>query len=321
MILASRNRRSKDVPIEPIIVPELKLSDIQWHIFAADLMKATDDAALNDGPEAFDRLGVDCTDDILLFCMVNNGVRIFLAQMLIAYPLVGAKQADLVRDGLMHECFKSSGAHIIDDTSDYIALAPDSANNRDFTRANAAGTATSTTLVLVAVFSQTTDESFINLNDAAKFFRIFDKCNADFMAHHPSGFIGAEAHIAHDLQGTHAFLAGQHEVSNAKPVTEWLVRIFEDRSSNMGKPIACRAAWGALSTLPMPLSGRQIIHSGITAARAANTLWPSSGNEVGSTGIFVGEHFLELSGCQLGDRLGLLPIHSHIPPIEEYCHV
>jgi hypothetical protein len=34
--------------------------------------------------------------------VIDNGVRMFLSEMLVADPLVGAKQADLVRDRLMY---------------------------------------------------------------------------------------------------------------------------------------------------------------------------------------------------------------------------
>jgi hypothetical protein len=51
-MLASLNRRSENVGIEPIVVAELKFGDVQRHVFCADLVEAPDDAAFEDRPEA-----------------------------------------------------------------------------------------------------------------------------------------------------------------------------------------------------------------------------------------------------------------------------
>ena len=40
---------------------------------------------LEDQPEAFDRLGVDRTDDVLALGMVNGRVRIFLVEFLVTH--------------------------------------------------------------------------------------------------------------------------------------------------------------------------------------------------------------------------------------------
>jgi hypothetical protein len=55
--LATFDRRSEYVGVLPIIVTKLKLSDVEWEIFAADFVEATDDPALEDRPETL-RWGV-----------------------------------------------------------------------------------------------------------------------------------------------------------------------------------------------------------------------------------------------------------------------
>ena len=40
----------------PVVVPELKFGNVQMQIFLADLMERPNDAALQDRPEAFDRI-------------------------------------------------------------------------------------------------------------------------------------------------------------------------------------------------------------------------------------------------------------------------
>src|SRR5208282_2506827 len=111
-------------------------------------------------------------------------------------------------------------------------------------------------LIFVPILRQSADESFVNLNDAAKLLNILDQGDADFVAHHPCGFVRAEAHEAHDLKGAHALLAGQHQMNDAIPVAERLVGVLENRSGKMREAIAGRATWRALGTLPVPRAGR-----------------------------------------------------------------
>jgi hypothetical protein len=66
-------------------------------------MERADDTALEDTPEAFNGLGVYSADNVLPLGMVNSDVRIGLIQALVANPLIGAEQADLLRNGLVDE--------------------------------------------------------------------------------------------------------------------------------------------------------------------------------------------------------------------------
>lgn len=52
-------RGPEDIGIVPVVVTELKLRDVQRHVFAADPVECADHAALEDAPEAFNRIGVD----------------------------------------------------------------------------------------------------------------------------------------------------------------------------------------------------------------------------------------------------------------------
>ena len=63
-VLTSLNRCSENVAIEAVVVSELKLRDVQRQIFLADLVEATDNSALEDAPKAFNRVRVNCADDV-----------------------------------------------------------------------------------------------------------------------------------------------------------------------------------------------------------------------------------------------------------------
>jgi hypothetical protein len=64
-MLAPLNRRSENVIVEAIIVLKLTLRNVERQIFAANLMVAADDAALEHAPETLNRVGVNRADDVL----------------------------------------------------------------------------------------------------------------------------------------------------------------------------------------------------------------------------------------------------------------
>jgi hypothetical protein len=84
----------------------LKLRDIQWEILFIDFAEAANNTALDDRPKALDCVGVKRANNILTFGMIDDSVRIFFAEVLIAHPLIGDQQAKLVRDSFMNEAFQ-----------------------------------------------------------------------------------------------------------------------------------------------------------------------------------------------------------------------
>jgi len=69
-VLASGNRRSKDICIFPVIVAELKFCNIERHVFGTGLVEASNYTALENRPEAFNRVRMNRADDILPSGMV-----------------------------------------------------------------------------------------------------------------------------------------------------------------------------------------------------------------------------------------------------------
>jgi hypothetical protein len=51
-LLASLNRRSENIVVEPIVVPELELSNVQRQIFAANFVIAAHNSAFENTPKA-----------------------------------------------------------------------------------------------------------------------------------------------------------------------------------------------------------------------------------------------------------------------------
>lgn len=57
--LASVDSRPENIGVHPIITSELKLRDVERHIFGGHLVERPDHAAFEGRPEAFDGVGVD----------------------------------------------------------------------------------------------------------------------------------------------------------------------------------------------------------------------------------------------------------------------
>jgi hypothetical protein len=60
---ASLNRRSENVVVEPIIVPELELRNVKMQVFLCSRYGRCDDPAFEDAPETLNRVSVHCTDN------------------------------------------------------------------------------------------------------------------------------------------------------------------------------------------------------------------------------------------------------------------
>lgn len=82
-------------------------------------MESLDNVALNEGPEAFDRIGVDGADDaphyVLALPVVRDSVRIAIMKSNTASEIDSPKQADADRNGLIDEDFQRLALHGADD--------------------------------------------------------------------------------------------------------------------------------------------------------------------------------------------------------------
>lgn len=314
----SLNRRSENILVEPIVIPELELRNVEWHVFAAYLVERTDDAALEDAPKAFNRLRMNSTDNVLSLGMVNSRVWEGFVEVLVANPLVCAEQANLVGNSFIHEAFQGCGLDIRNDAGNHVSFAADCSDDWGFARTAAARAVPAAALVFVLVLGEAADEGFVNLNDAAKLVRVLNQRRTDAMAHIPSGFVGAEAHLSHDLEGAYALLAGEHLVRDVKPVTKRLIRVFEDGPGDMGEAVAVN---GALLALPV-MTGSERVNLGIAATRANDAFRPAPRDQIGDAGIFVRESRLELGDGHLMDGFGLFGAgHGRSPCVGGYCHV
>lgn len=319
MILASFNRRSKNIVIEAVVILELTFRDVQRQIFAAYFVITTYDAALKDAPETLNRIGVDRADDMLADAVINNAVRVCVPQTFIDIVGVSAEQANFIGNGFADKVLDFHLIDAVDNASDDIALALDRADDRSFEPVIATA-ARSAALIPMPVFVLAADIRFVDFDNAAEFGRRFNQSGADFVAHTPSGLVAAKAHKSHDLEGAHSLFAGEHQMGDLEPIPERLIRVLKNGPGDAGEPIALRSTGPALPMEGFVAGG--VVKVRVAAARTNDALVPSTGHQIGLAGRFVPnrEHDLELGAGELVNGLWTLG-HNCLPTMEAYCHV
>ena len=309
--------RAENVGIAPIVVAERKFRDIEWQIFLADFVECAHNAAFDERPEAFNRVGMDCANtafsNVLSSTVIDGFVRqaMFPAQAMVAGKIVGTQQTDLAGNCLLDEAFKCTDPNIGDDTGDDISLPFYGANNNGLTASAATMDMLAFVPMAIGVFAA--DVSFINLNYSAKLLFRFDERSADFMTHGMGRPIGAETHHALNLQAAHPLLACQHVVDDAKPLTEGLIRVLENRACNDREAIALiRSASVALPLEGHRFDGENLV---VSATRTADAIGPAASLKVALAGVFIWEDRLKLGRCHLGNRLRAAG-HDYSPVME-----
>src|SRR5437762_364625 len=111
--LASPDCLTEDVFVASVVIPELKLRDVERHIFGADLVEGADNAAFENRPEAFNRVGVDDAVDVLTFGVIDDAVREVPVELTIATKLVGTNQTDLLRRSEEHTSELQSPMYLV----------------------------------------------------------------------------------------------------------------------------------------------------------------------------------------------------------------
>src|SRR5579863_3504026 len=293
----SAYRCPENVRILAVIIAELELRNIERQILFADLMERADHAALNQRPEALNRVGVNCADNVFTLGVVDSDVlREVFIQVLVADPLIRNQQTDLVRNGFLYKAFQCDSADILDNAGDDIAPAPNCASDDGFAGTHAARSIAAATIMPVFGFSA--HESLVNFNDPTKLVHVlFDQCSSDLVAHEPSRLVRAEAEKTIDLQRAHSLFARQHQVNDPEPVFERLIGVLKDRAGDVREAIG--RVLGALIALPMPRIALQFCGLYSATTRAMNALGPAFTDQIGAASVLIRERLIELRRRQL----------------------
>lgn len=318
---AASYRCLKHIGVEAVVVAELKLRDIQRHIFGRHFVERADHAALEDAPKAFNRVRVDRTDNVLLLVVLHGLARIF-DQPVVNLIVVSCQQANLVGNDFAHKRHGVLGVDVIENAGNHVTLPLDCADDRRLAGSLRAGLAV-VSLVPMAVLVLAADVGFVDFDDAAQLKRRINQRRTDFVAHGMGRLVATEAQHALNLEGAHSLLARQHQMGDAIPVSEGLFGVLKDSPGQRRKAVA---VWRALAALPMKrLVARGVVQVRIATARAMNAFRPAARYEVAKAGFVVTnrETDLKLGRGHLRNWLRTF-CHDGYPSIstvEGYCHV
>src|SRR5260370_26237132 len=183
--------------------------------------------------------------------MTDEGVREVFFKMPVTGMFVGHKQADVISDGLTNKPVQGCGIRIGNDARDHVALALDSANNNEL----ASNPGSGMFLIPMPIAVAAADVGFVNFDDAAQLGFRLNESRANFVAHGMRRAVAPEAHDALNLESANSLLAGQHQMHDAKPLAERLIRIFKDGASDMREAIGGHRS--AFIALPVKLPSDQ----------------------------------------------------------------
>jgi len=168
----------------------------------------------------------------------------------------------------------------------------------------------------MAVLRLAAEEGFIDLDNSHELAEtLVSQSSSDAATHIPSGRIRAETHVAVNLKGADPFLAGQHQVNDAKPLAKVDLRVLENRPHQHREPIV--VAGNASIANPMEGAGMRL-DLRIAATWAHDRFRPAMFGQVQLASLFVREDPLEIADGHLSDRRltpGLASHPRHSPTV------
>lgn len=270
---------SKDVRILAVIVAIAKLREIQRQIVFAHLVIGADHATLQEAPKAVQVRRMDVPAHIFPALMTHRFMREALVlEASIAGVFICGNQRHVFADCVSDEALQGLRAHLLNDLRYDVPFASNRPNHRNLVMwaMPARAALSSHGDMLVLKLSAYIRLVYFNLAHQLAETAVLHSCS-DTMAHIPGRSIGSTPDNPLNLQGAHAFLAGQHEVDDLKPGLQGVIRVLEDGLGDDGKAVAVPAS--AILRLADPvkraaLDGKHLL---IVATRAAhNAVFPSA---------------------------------------------
>jgi hypothetical protein len=270
----------ENLGVLPVVVAPLEFGDVERQILGTDMVEATHNAALQERPEAVDRLGMDQPTDILATAMLDGLMGEFGRQADIATMLIRSDEADLVGDCQPDEMAHGPHVGFAKHAGNDGAFAFDGTDDDLF--AGSAGA--ESLLVPMSVLVLAADIGLVPFNDAHQLAELrVDQSGTDAVTHIVCGLVGPEAHHSMDLQRRDPLLAGQHEVDHLEPLAHRNVRVLEDCPDQDREAVA--ASLDAFGALPMERTIGDWRDLFVVTARAMNAGGPTTSDEVGFAGV------------------------------------
>src|SRR6202453_967111 len=305
---------TKDVLILPVVVAPSELSHVKRQILGRHVMEAAHDAALQQGPEAINGLGVDQSAHVFALAVTYGLVNVVGRQPEVAAVLVRGDETHLVGNRLADEVPHRVHVGLAQHASHDVALTLNGTN--DDLLADAAGS--DDLLIPMPVPVLAADVGLINLDNAHQLAEVgINHRSADTHAHVMCGLVAAEPHHPMNLQGANALLAGQDQVDHLEPLTERLVGVLKHGASDNREAVT--ASLSALRALPRERAISYRRDLGIDAAWARHTIGPAPITEIRLAGVVIGERRLELGDGHLPSEPDFAHRSDSLPNGEEYA--
>jgi hypothetical protein len=242
----------ENVRILAIVKPELKLIQIQWQVGFADLVVAAHDAALDQRPERFNRIGVRCSNYILALAVPDHAMIVIATKQPIAAVLVGREQlhAGPIRN-LTNETIERGRIGVLDHLADHVALTTDRADDGNFSLGACQIERSALAGVHIVRFSA--NKHFVHFHVAKQLREIVFHRGSNAGAHIPCGFVRAGSHHAMDLVRAYALLCVAHDEHDLKPRPQWIFSVLENCFRDDAESVAVAPA--AALPLANPMEG------------------------------------------------------------------
>jgi hypothetical protein len=314
---ASCYRCTEDVAVVAIIKAKLKLIQVERQVLLADVMVRPDHAALEQGPERFDVVGMHFAAHVLAAAMADDFVREEISQFVVSARFIGRHQADFLGYSLFDKAAQGLCGCIFDDLAHHIALPRNRANNGRFASVSRTATAVLLPVYPVPVLLLAADLGFIDLDNAHQLPEVrIAESGAEPMAHIESRPVGTCLDGPMNLECADSLLAGQNQEQNPEPSAHGNLGILENRPDEHREAVSVALDAFGIPAFPLPsllLALERIDLFAASATRTYNTLGPALVHQVGAAGIFVGKHPLKL-------RKGHLQRESGDVSVALLCH-
>jgi hypothetical protein len=281
MRLASttRDRCPEHIGIIAMVMTELELREVERKVLFADVVVGANDSALEQRPEAFDRVGVDRATNILAFAVAYGLMLEPIFQEAITGVFVSGNQFNLVAHSLPDEAIQRCRVSALDYLADDVSLAANGSDDADLIAHFPA--TDMRTLLPMAVLVLAANEGFVHLDDAHQLreLRILHR-GAQAMAHIPSGRIG-RSNLSLNLLGTDALLGIKHLPEHFKPDFERILRVLKNGSDVKREAISVAAPAFSIRALPLPRQRNVVNRFGLAATRTQHSpVWPAPKEQI-----------------------------------------
>ena len=312
---ASCYRSLENIFVVAVVVDEGSFGNIERQIFAADVVIRADNRTLQCAPEAFNRVRMDRTDNVLARRVRHEFMREGVAKEAVAAVFVGREQRNFRADGFANEAVVGLGIRRRDHAGHDVPFAAHGTDN--WRLAGTRSAALTVALVPMLVLRLAANVGLVNLDHAHELLKFLVlKRGADAMAHIPSRLVASEAHDAVNLAGADPLFASEHHMDHAEPLAQVHIRVLEDRANKVREAI--RATLAAIRALPAVRHALERVSLERAAAGARDAIRPALRHKVGIARRLVWERLFPLGDAHLHDLGGLFGAgHGGYPSVME----